>query len=223
VAYLTAVTVDGVALVAAFGAQALALAHVGRRMGDRLAEAGAVGFLALAVGHALAFEAPPVGLVDGVGNLGAAVLALAVVAGVSHRLARAAAGIDPGLLRSLAGGAVLYGASLAIVTAFGPGTPGLTDAGALDPNQQGQAVLSAFWTLCGLGLLWAGLRLDRQIVRLYGFALLSLAAAKVFLFDMATLESGWRILSFVVLGLLLLAAAFAYQRLRRNDRDPVLS
>lgn len=222
VAYLTAVTVDGVVLLAAFGAQALALAHVGRRTGDRLAEAGAAGFLALAVGHALAFEAPPVGLVDGVRNLGAAVLALAVVAGVSNRLARAAAGIDPGMLRSLAGGAVLYGASLAIVTAFGPATAGLTDAGALDPSQQGQAVLSAFWTLCGLGLLWAGLRLDRQIVRLYGFALLSLAAAKVFLFDMATLESGWRILSFVVLGLLLLAGAFAYQRLRGNDRDPVL-
>ena len=38
--------------------------------------------------------------------------------------------------------------------------------------------------------------------------------AKVFLYDLSTLTSLYRVASFIVLGLLLLAGAFAYQRLR---------
>jgi uncharacterized membrane protein len=44
--------------------------------------------------------------------------------------------------------------------------------------------------------------------------LLLLSAAKVFLYDLSTLTSVYRVTSFIVLGLLLLAGAFAYQRLR---------
>jgi uncharacterized membrane protein len=36
----------------------------------------------------------------------------------------------------------------------------------------------------------------------------------VFLYDLSTLTSIYRLISFIVLGVLLLAAAFAYQRLR---------
>jgi uncharacterized membrane protein len=39
---------------------------------------------------------------------------------------------------------------------------------------------------------------------------------KVFLYDMAALQAEYRVLSFVVLGLLLLAGAYAYQRMRRG-------
>jgi uncharacterized membrane protein len=38
--------------------------------------------------------------------------------------------------------------------------------------------------------------------------------AKVFLYDLSTLTSIYRVASFLVLGALLLAGAFAYQRLR---------
>jgi uncharacterized membrane protein len=38
--------------------------------------------------------------------------------------------------------------------------------------------------------------------------------AKLFLYDMSTLTSVYRVASFIGLGLLLLAGAFAYQRLR---------
>jgi uncharacterized membrane protein len=38
--------------------------------------------------------------------------------------------------------------------------------------------------------------------------------AKVFLYDLAALTSVYRVASFIGLGLLLLLAAFAYQRLR---------
>jgi uncharacterized membrane protein len=38
----------------------------------------------------------------------------------------------------------------------------------------------------------------------------------VFFYDIAALDQGYRVLSFVVLGLLLLAGAYAYQRMRRG-------
>jgi uncharacterized membrane protein len=52
------------------------------------------------------------------------------------------------------------------------------------------------------------------MLRRGAFALLVLALAKVFLLDLAALGSVWRVLSFIGLGLLLLLAALAYQRLR---------
>jgi uncharacterized membrane protein len=85
-------------------------------------------------------------------------------------------------------------------------------------REQGQAILSAFWSLLGVGLLWAGLRRDERTWRLAGFALLAVAVAKVFAYDMAALQAEYRVLSFVVLGLLLLAGAYAYQRMRRGNR-----
>jgi uncharacterized membrane protein len=51
-------------------------------------------------------------------------------------------------------------------------------------------------------------------VRVAGLALLLVTAGKVFAVDVAALDAGWRVASFLVLGLLLLAAAFAWQRLR---------
>ena len=65
----------------------------------------------------------------------------------------------------------------------------------------------------GGSLLFGLLRDDRRF-RIAGLALLAAAIAKVFLFDLSTLESIYRVLSFIALGLLLLAAAFAYQRIR---------
>ena len=46
---------------------------------------------------------------------------------------------------------------------------------------------------------------------------------KVGLFDLAALDEIYRVLSVIALGLLLLAGAFAYQRLRASVRDDVES
>jgi uncharacterized membrane protein len=66
--------------------------------------------------------------------------------------------------------------------------------------------------------MWAGLRRDERTWRLAGFGLLAVAVAKMFAYDMAALQAEYRVLSFVVLGLLLLAGAYAYQRMRRTAR-----
>ena len=105
---------------------------------------------------------------------------------------------------------------IGIVSAFQPGSVEL-DTGKLTVREQGQALLSAFWSVLGVGLLWAGLRRNLRALRLAGFSLLAVAVGKVFLYDMAALDQGYRVLSFVVLGLLLLAGAYAYQRMRRSN------
>ena len=75
-------------------------------------------------------------------------------------------------------------------------------------------VLSVFWALAGVGTMVLGLRRDLGIVRIAGLALLGLAVAKVFLFDLATLTSVYRVVSLIGLGLLLLGGALVWQRLR---------
>jgi uncharacterized membrane protein len=68
--------------------------------------------------------------------------------------------------------------------------------------------------VCGVVALVAGLRLRDNAVRIGAWALLTLAAGKVFLYDLAALDSVYRVGSFIVLGLLLLVGALAYQRMR---------
>jgi uncharacterized membrane protein len=214
-AYVTALTLDGTTLLLAWAASALALARAADALEDRLAAIGAVGFLGLISVHLLLMEAPASSLVFGVERSLPAAVALALVAGVAvmcSRLEHLGAPARPALL-AVAAVALVYLGSVLIVTAFQPDTGRLlTDAGGV--REQGQALVSAFWGLCGISALWVGLRSDARLVRLAGLGLLCLAASKVFLYDLAALGSVYRVASFIVLGLVLLAAAFVHQRLR---------
>jgi uncharacterized membrane protein len=51
-------------------------------------------------------------------------------------------------------------------------------------------------------------------LRLAALGLLGLTTVKAFLFDLATLDAGYRIGSFIAVGILLLLGSFAYARLR---------
>jgi uncharacterized membrane protein len=79
--------------------------------------------------------------------------------------------------------------------------------------QRGHTAVSAFWVLLGLGLLYAGLRRRSQPLRLAGFALFGVSLAKIFLYDLSSLSSVTRALSFLAVGGVLLAAGFFYQHL----------
>ncbi|MFL5782466.1 MAG: DUF2339 domain-containing protein [Thermoleophilaceae bacterium] len=217
-AYLTAYVLDGSGLAAALALEAMLLVIVARAVRVPHAAIGAAALVALAAGHAVAFEAIPRALVYGVPDLGAAAIALvaiAAAAGVAARLAPPSARELRIGLGALAGVALVYLGSVAIVTGFQPTADALgADTGLLSVRQQGQLVLSAFWSIAGVAALVAGLRRHQAHVRWAGFVLLGLATAKVFLFDLSALESLYRVGSFVGLGLLLLGGAFAYQRLR---------
>lgn len=72
---------------------------------------------------------------------------------------------------------------------------------------------SALWLAMGVGLLVAGVTLKSQVLRIASAALISIAVAKVFLFDMSELEGVLRALSFIGLGAVLIGIGLFYQRL----------
>jgi uncharacterized membrane protein len=199
IAYLLMLTLDGAVLAAAFAAQALALGTIGARSRDDVAACGAGAFLALALGHALAFEAPPLALVDGLKSIVPAALALGAAALASLRGAQLLARHRPALAAT---GVLtlLYLASAIVVTVAN--------------EDLGQLVMSGLWATTGLAGLIAGLVRDERPLRLASLALLGVTIGKVFLYDLAALESLYRVGSFIALGLLLLLAAGLWQRMR---------
>ena len=217
VAYVSASALSGPALVVAWTAEGLALAQLQRRHHDVVARVGAMAFIGAGALYTLAFEAPPSALIGGVANLAGAAVALGALATACLRI-----GLDrqtTGALRSwslpAAAAVLLYLASVAVVTVFQPTS--VSSAGALldlSVRQEGQVLLSALWSLGGIAALILGLRRNVAAVRTGALALLLITVAKVFLYDLATLTSGYRVASFIVLGLLLLTGAYAYQRLR---------
>jgi uncharacterized membrane protein len=70
------------------------------------------------------------------------------------------------------------------------------------------------WGLAGVGALIRGLLSDDRMLRQAALALLGLTIGKVFLYDMASLDSLYRVGSLIGLGLLLLTGAFAWQQVR---------
>ena len=76
--------------------------------------------------------------------------------------------------------------------------------------------LSVVWALYGAGLLAAGRVWRSRLLRLMALALLGLTTLKVFFFDLSGLESAYRIVSFIVLGAILLAVSYLYQKSQRR-------
>ena len=198
---------------AAWALEAAALAGIARRTGDALARQAAFWHLGAAAAWALADQAEPGHLLDGAVVLGPAAAGLGAVATAALWMARATAGARiRTALAAGAGLALLYLASLAAV-ALSPDASTGEVLGSM-AHQQGQLQLSALWAVAGVGALLVGLRRDIRALRLGALALLGLTTAKVFLFDLATLSAGYRVGSFIALGLLLLAGSFAYARVR---------
>ncbi len=216
-AYLAAVTLGGPALVVVFAGAAVALCEASRRASHVVLGWGALAYLGVALFHVLLIEAPPTALVTGLDQpLGAAIsLGAALFAAAScGRRGSWPTGVASVLM---AGASItaLYLASALVVTPFQPGSSA-ADAALfdLDMRQQGQVLLSALWTLAGFAALVLGLRRDLRMVRIGALALLLVAVGKVFLFDLATLTSIYRVASFIGLGLFLLTAAYVWQRMR---------
>jgi Predicted membrane protein (DUF2339) len=200
IAYLTASALDGSALSAAWAFEGLALMRFARGRDEVLERAGALAFIGASAAYTLAAVASPLGLVDGGADLGASAVALGALAAVALR----AGTMQPPASRRRAwaligaGGSILYLASLASVTL----------------PADGQVALSALWGASGVLALLVGLRANVAPLRTAALGLLLATVAKVFLYDLSTLTSVARVVSFMVLGLLLLLGAFAYQRLR---------
>jgi uncharacterized membrane protein len=79
-------------------------------------------------------------------------------------------------------------------------------------------ILTVAWGLQGLALLGSGFPLGERILRLQGLVLLMVCILKLFLYDLRNLETAYRILSFIALGLILLLVSWIYSRYRDGLR-----
>jgi uncharacterized membrane protein len=79
-----------------------------------------------------------------------------------------------------------------------------------------QLSLSVIWTIYGGVMLTAGILRRNRMLRMMALILLSLTIVKVFLFDLSSLDTVYRVTSFIVLGAILLGVSFLYQRFRQR-------
>jgi predicted CoA-binding protein len=240
---------DGTLLVLAWTAPAAALALLAQRLREPRFLIASAGLLTAALAETLAKLAPPTELTSASVHPGegAAALALSLAAGlvlvwVGRKRIEAADDAPRSeeyrdvarALRELvettripalwtSGLLALYTVSLGLLELFEQLTPGSIE----DRFQHGHTAVSACWALVALGLLYAGLVRRSRPLRLGGFALFGAALGKLFLYDLATLSSITRALSFLAVGALLLIAGFFYQRITQQlglrDDEPQLS
>lgn len=71
---------------------------------------------------------------------------------------------------------------------------------------------SALWMAYGAMLMIVGFLRRSSFVRWQALILIAATTIKVFVYDVSQLDRGYRIVSFIVLGVLLLAISFVYQR-----------
>ncbi|HEY6031640.1 MAG TPA: DUF2339 domain-containing protein [Gaiellaceae bacterium] len=204
---------DGSWLVLAVTAAAALLALLGRALDEPRLQIASGAYLAVALGHALAYEAPPRDLFVSQPHPGSGTQAIAIAAAGIAVLAWTLSGRLQRWTGVVAAVLPVYAASLAILElsiSFG-------DRSLDSAFQRGHTGVSALWGLIGLALLTAGAARRRTALRLGGFALFGVALAKLFLFDLTFLSSITRAFSFLAVGAVLLAGGFLYQRLTGLD------
>ncbi len=88
-----------------------------------------------------------------------------------------------------------------------------------------QYTYSIAWLAFGVVLLGVGILVNSQRARLASAVVIALTIAKAFLIDMSTLTGVYRALSFICLGLVLVAIGWLYQRIlfRRQAPPPVVA
>jgi uncharacterized membrane protein len=213
----------------AWALEGLLLLGLGVRFGSPLARAGGYGVLGLAVLRLFARHLPlhagtfrPF-LNPAFGTWLAVIVLLALGVRLAREARRRAGSLDHalGVLAAVAAVALLFGlltgetqetfaqrASLARAAG---------DAAAAETARlAGGLAVSVLWTAFATGLLAGGLGVRSRALFYSGYALFAVTSAKVVLWDLATLETLYRMLSFLALGALLLAGAYLNLRFRQR-------
>jgi uncharacterized membrane protein len=206
---------DGTPLVLAWSVGGAVVAWLAVRTGERRLHVGSGVLLVLALGHAVVVQCPPSHLFSVRLHPGGGALAVLIVAAAVGYLAHTLTGEERLVRRMqlsawcLAGVLAVYGLSLEILDLTQRAFP---HASLSTSFQRGHTAVSAFWGLLGLALLYAGLKRWRPL-RIAGLVVLATSLAKIFLYDLPSLSSVTRALSFLAVGAVLLLGGFFYQRL----------
>ncbi len=81
----------------------------------------------------------------------------------------------------------------------------------------GNMAISVLWSVYAASLVVLGLRLRASLLRWAGLGLFGLTLLKAAFVDIPSLEGIFRFVALIVLGLLLIAAAWGYQRLAKAN------
>jgi uncharacterized membrane protein len=76
--------------------------------------------------------------------------------------------------------------------------------------------VSVTWAVYGMGLITLGFNRRSPVLRYLALVLFGITVLKLFAVDLLALDGIYRIVGFIVLGLVLLAASFLYQSRRRT-------
>lgn len=83
------------------------------------------------------------------------------------------------------------------------------------------ASISVLWTLFSVGLIVVGFKKNAKALRVAALCLFAATVLKVVLVDMAQVSTPYRIISFIVLGVVLVATSFLYHRFKSHiQKDP---
>jgi hypothetical protein len=215
--------------VVAWGALAAAASWMSQIDGQGLVSYRRMAFGALTVLSGLALvEAPPTRLVVDAGGvpphlllvssatlaLGCLTIALAAVA-IIGREHWPAGRITS--LTALAGASALYLLSIGTVDVFAGEAYGVAYGSWVRIDElakEAHVALSVLWTAVGVVVLGLGLLRRRAELRVAGLVVLAMATVKVFLFDLSSLDVAYRVITLLFLGLLLVASAYAWSRMR---------
>jgi len=82
-----------------------------------------------------------------------------------------------------------------------------------DPGRARQVALSIFWSMFAVGAVAGGFKARFASLRYFGLGLLAVALLKVVIVDLRQVSTGYRILSFMGVGLLMLGTSVLYGKL----------
>ena len=89
----------------------------------------------------------------------------------------------------------------------------------IDSGLAQHLALSLLWTAYASGLIALGVKRESALLRWQALVLFGLVVLKVFIYDSSFLERFYRIVSFFILGLVLLTVSFLYQRKVARERS----
>jgi uncharacterized membrane protein len=89
----------------------------------------------------------------------------------------------------------------------------------IDTGLAQHLALSLLWTLYASALIAVGIKRQAPLLRWQALVLFGLVVAKVFFYDSSYLDRFYRIISFLILGLVLLVVSFLYQSKTSRERS----
>jgi uncharacterized membrane protein len=204
-------------LVLAWTVSAAALAGVAFWLGEARLQFASLPYLVIGAAVALIDEAPPSHLLLASEHPGRGLPSLLLVVGATIAFAWSLGARPQFRVAAIwtAGALAVYAASLAILEVMQRISP----EGVHTDFQRGQTAVSAFWGVLALISLYLGLTRARRLLRIGGFVLFAVSLGKIFVYDLPSLSSAQRALSFLAVGAVLLSGGFFYQRLSAQLDD----